>query len=554
MSTNGLLGSALATPFILLLVCFSSGLRAQLPKLLGLAPLPGLVAACLADDTPLLLGNTRFALVFQMDKPGAILLGGAALLWMAAGFYATSWLPQARNPSALLACWLMTLTGCVGVFLAADLVGFYFLLAVLSVGASGLVLQGGSPNALRASAVYLGVALSAEAFVLAGLVMLANAIPTGNLLIRDAASALATSPSHDLTLALLIIGLSIKAGLVPLHFWMPLAYQSAPIPAAAVMSGAVVKASILALIRLLPFDSAPPIFGLALLTLGFLGAFYGVAIGLTQSSPKTVLAYSSVSQMGFLLAVMGAGLTAGDGSTPDLATFYAAHHLLAKGALFLVVGLVAASGGKILWPLLLPTGLVALGIAGLPLTGGALAKWTVKPVFGNELWAFLATLSSIASTLLMLHFLNRLINSAASGAAFKPPLGLLLPSWFILLVALLAPWLLFAQADQGSFNTLLKPETLWKFTWPILIGAGLAMANQRWQSLLPKPAKGDGFSFIEPALRTLGNWGWGFEQADYKLRHWPVAALLLLALALLLGLPSWAISLISDHFPASSSN
>ncbi len=119
-------------------------------------------------------------------------------------------------------------------FLAADLVGFYFLLAVLSVGASGLVLQGDGPDALRAGGLYLGLALLAEAFLLAGLVLLAAATPNGSLLIRDAAAALPTSPWRDLTLTLLVIGLGMKAGLVPVHFWMPLAYGAAPMPAAAV--------------------------------------------------------------------------------------------------------------------------------------------------------------------------------------------------------------------------------------------------------------------------------------------------------------------------------
>ena len=60
------------------------------------------------------------------------------------------------------------------------------------------------------------------------------------------------------------------------------------------------------------------------------------------------------------------------------AAFYAAHHVLAKGALFLAVGVVAATGARRLWPVLLPAAVLALGFGGLPLTGGALAKLAVK--------------------------------------------------------------------------------------------------------------------------------------------------------------------------------
>ncbi|HNF97563.1 MAG TPA: proton-conducting transporter membrane subunit, partial [Pseudomonadota bacterium] len=157
----------------------------------------------------------------------------------------------------------------------------------------------------------------------------------GQILNRDAAAAIPASPWRDLTLVLLIVGLGMKAGLVPLHFWMPLAYGAAPIPAAAVMSGAAVKASALALIRFLPFGVALPDFGLPLAAIGLFGAFYGVVIGIAQSRPKIVLAYSSVSQMGFLVAVLGKGLAAGDAGAARVASFYAAHHLLVKGALFL---------------------------------------------------------------------------------------------------------------------------------------------------------------------------------------------------------------------------
>ncbi len=93
--------------------------------------------------------TAAFALTFTLDRPGAMLLGVAALLWTFSGRYAAQDLRDRPNQGGFVVCWLMTLTGCVGVFLAADLIGFYFLLAVLSVGASGLVLQG---NGAKASA------------------------------------------------------------------------------------------------------------------------------------------------------------------------------------------------------------------------------------------------------------------------------------------------------------------------------------------------------------------------------------------------------------------
>jgi formate hydrogenlyase subunit 3/multisubunit Na+/H+ antiporter MnhD subunit len=535
MTSSVLLIAAIGTPLAMLLACLAPSIRQRMAALLGFAPIPALAAAWLAGDTPLVLGNAQFALSFAMDAPGAMLLFAAAVLWIAAGFCATAWLANAGNPGGMVVCWLMTLTGCIGVFLAADLVGFYFLLAVLSVGASGLVLQGGTPQALRASAVYLGVALLAEAFLLAGLVMLATAMPHGSLLIRDAAAAISTSVWRDLTLALLIIGLGMKAGLVPLHFWMPLAYGSAPIPAAAVMSGAVVKASAIALIRFLPFDTALPEFGLPLAAVGFFGAFYGVLIGITQAKPAVVLAYSSVSQMGFLVAVIGMGLAAGDTGTVLAASFYAAHHLLAKGALFLGLGVAAATGRRRLWQVLLPAAVLALGIGGLPLTGGALAKLAVKPVLGDGFVGLLATLSAIGTTTLMLHFLKRLAASAASDPSASAPAGFATPWRLMFVAAIVLPWKWYSVTGIGAWPYALQPGTLGAALWPILTGTVLTFGLWRWRGCLPQMTEGDIVAAGGSALRAVVRWSEGLERAEGVLRRWPVATMVLLALAVFLG-------------------
>src|SRR5690606_8688590 len=139
-----------------------------------------------------------------------------------------------------------------------------------------------------------------EAFLLVAFVLLAAAAPEGSLLIDDAVARLASSPWRDITLTFIVLGFGLKIGLVPLHVWMPLTYSAAPIPAAAVLSGAAVNAGVIGLIRFLPFDTALPTCGGIIATVGLLSAFYGVAIGITQRNPKAVLAYSSVSQMGFV--------------------------------------------------------------------------------------------------------------------------------------------------------------------------------------------------------------------------------------------------------------
>ena len=202
-----------------------------------------------------------------------------------------------------------------------------------SLAAWGLVIHEGTPGTLRAGVIYLGLAVLAEICLLMAFVLLAAATPGSSLAIRDAMALLPTSPWRDATLAFLIVGFGLKIGLVPLHVWLPLAYPAAPIPAAAVISGAISKAGVIGLLRFLPLDAALPDWGAALAAAGLLSAFYGVAVGITQANPKTVLAYSSVSQMGFIATVLGMALAAGNGGATMAAAFYAAHHVLAKGAL-----------------------------------------------------------------------------------------------------------------------------------------------------------------------------------------------------------------------------
>ncbi len=532
---------AIGLPLALLLAaCVSARWRRRMPRLFVLAPVPALLAALFdADAGSVEVGNQLFSLSFSLDFPGAMLLGTAALLWMLAGVYAERFLRERSASGGFVVCWLMTLTGCVGVFLAADLVGFYFLLAVLSVGASGLVLQGEGPDALRAGALYLALALLAEAFLLAGLVLMANATPDGSLLVADAVAALPASPTRDLTVTLLLVGLGMKAGLVPLHVWMPLAYRAAPIPAAAVMSGAVVKASVIAMLRLLPFDDiALPAFGHALASVGLFGALYGVLVGLTQRDPKTVLAYSSVSQMGFVAAVVGMGLAAGDASTPVAAAFYAAHHLLVKGALFLAVGVVALTGQRHLRPMVVPAAIIALGLGGLPLTGGALAKDVAKDLLGDGLAGSVAVVSSVASTLLMVHFVRRLGESAAADADARAP-GAMVLAWLAMaLASLLVPWLLYLNLAPGEWPDALAPAALWDALWPVVVGAALAFALDRFGQRVPRVPAGD----VGIAVRGLGGpalaAGAGLEHADTFLRRWPVACVVMLAVTLLFA---WAL-------------
>jgi len=531
-----LLGATVGLPLAMLLACLWQPLRERMLPWLAVGAVPGLFASWFAGRGELIVfGNAQVPLALALDRPGGVLLGVAALLWIAGGAYANTYLGDKSARGHFVVCWLMTLAGCLGVFVAADMASLYALLALLSVGTTGLVLSEGTPRSYRAGAIYIGMALFAESLLLAGMVLTVVSAPGNSLLIGAAPAAIDASPWRIEILVLLIAGFGIKAGLVPLHFWIPLAHGAAPVPASALLSGAVVKAAVIGLIRFMPIESAPWAVGATVALLGLLGALYAVLIGITQSHPKTVLAYSSVSQMGVIVAIIGMGMAAGDGSARLIAAFYAANHVLAKGALFLAVGVVGLTGARRLPAMLLPAAVIAVGLGGLPLTGGALTKEVAKSLMGDGPAGVLATLSAIGTTVLMLHFVFCLRATAAADDEARAPSGLVLP-WLVTAGAsIVIPWALYLTAGGYTLPDALAPYALWSALWPIAVGTVLAIGLARWKLLLPQIPEGDVVVALAPAMRAATTASASLGRRDVSLRRWPVAAMSLLFLALLFG-------------------
>lgn len=529
----GLLGAALAAPLVMLTACLTQKLRRHALALQWLAPLPALAAALLAiGGAPLMFEQTALRVSLSLDAPGAMLLAVIALLWIATSATAFAETRGKPNAERFAVCWLLTLTGSLGVFIAADLLTFFLVYALVSIPAFGLIAHDDDAASRRAGGVYMAFTVLGETFLLMGFVLLAAGEPSGSLQIRDVMAALPASPCRDTALALIITGFGMKIGLVPLHGWMPLAYTAAPIPAAAVLSGAAVKAGVIGLIRFLPFEAATPGWGGALVAFGFFSAFYGVAIGITQHNPKAVLAYSSISQMGVIAAVLGMGLAAADKGAALDAAFYAAHHVLVKGALFLAVGVVAAASGRRLWLVLLMAAVLALSLSGLPLTSGALAKLSIIAPLENGIAEKLATVSA-AGTTLLISDAQRLVRGSQDVRAAAPA-GLVW-SWLAMAMAsVLVPWLMY-PALGGQIANALTPATVLQALWPVLSGAALFLGVWLWGHRLPRVPEGDMIVAGEAAFHASYAFGSTFERMDSRLRQWPAAGLSLLVVALILA-------------------
>lgn len=541
-TTAILLVAAPLVPFLAALGCLAHPRLLRIaPRLLPFAPLPALLAALLVGvgAPTLVAAPAPFRLTLALDAPGAMLLGGAALLFALAGSYAAASLRSDTARGAFSVWWLLTASGAFAVFLVADLASFYLAYALVSLAAYGLAAHDDTAEARRAGRVYLALTLFGEALLIAAFVLLAASTGEANPLIRDAVATLPGSPWRGAILVLLLAGFGLKMGLFPLHVWMPLAHAVAPVAGSAVLSGVVVKAGVIGLLRFLPAGTALPDWGSGLAGFGIATAFYGVAVGLTQSHPKRVLAYSTVSQMGVLAAIIGAGLAIGDAATPRLAAFYAVNHMLLKGAMFLAYGVATAAAGRHGRAVLAIAALLGLSLAGLPATGGALAKAAAKSALGDGTIALLVTLSAAATTLLMARFVLVLSRSARAAAGRPLPgggtAGLWWPFAVLAAAALLLPYALYGAATGATLATAFAPAALFKALWPVALGLGLAWLLRLRPPAVAEIPPGDILAVAERLGPALAATAVPIARADRLLRRWPVATLLLLGLVALMA-------------------
>jgi formate hydrogenlyase subunit 3/multisubunit Na+/H+ antiporter MnhD subunit len=408
--TEALLFAVPGVPLLLTAALAWPALRPAAIALMPVAALPALWCA-LAAPVPVAYAEPWLLMGAEvgLDATSRAFLLVTAALWALAGLEAAIAMRQDARPLSFAACFLLAMAGNLGLLIARDVFTFYALFAVMSVASYGLVVHARKPESLFAGRVYIAFVVAGELALFTGLVLAAHA--AGSPLLADVRAA----PLSNLTLALLIGGLGVKLGAVPLHLWLPLAHTAAPVPASAVLSGAMIKAGLVGMLMVLPLGTATlPDHGTAMVIAGALSIVVAPVIGVTQRNPKAVLAYSSVGQMGLAALVVGAGLiapTAWPVLGPALILF-AAHHGLAKGALFLGVGAMTAGAGRAWrWAWLGLLAIPAAALSGLPFTSG----YAVKTAIGDGLelvpeawaaWGTLAlTLGTVGTTLLMGRFL-----------------------------------------------------------------------------------------------------------------------------------------------------
>ncbi|MHC4982955.1 MAG: complex I subunit 5 family protein [Planctomycetota bacterium] len=251
----------------------------------------------------------------------------------------------------------LLMTGAMNaVVLAGDLFNLFVFIEVAAIASYALVAFGTESEELEAAFKYLILGTVGSAFILLGVTILYSL--TGHLNMKMVAKLLAGAPGGPavfLAAAALISGLALKAAMVPFHAWLPDAHPSAPAPISAMLSGVLIKASGVYAIARIVFNVLGPTtqYGSLLIVLGVASMVVGMFLALGQWDFKRLLAYSSISQAGYIVLALGAAAylarAPGKGWLAELFLFGGLFHLLNhaafKSLLFLSSGSIEQQAG-----------------------------------------------------------------------------------------------------------------------------------------------------------------------------------------------------------------
>ncbi len=354
-------------------------------------------------------------LVLITDPMALLFVGLSTLLWLLTTIYAIGYLEKSANRSRFFGFFSLCVTATVGIALSGNLVTFLLFFEMLTLVTYPLVAHQGTKKALRGARTYLAYTLTGGIVLLAGVAWMTAAAGPVEFRSRGAsevAELAEASPGVAIGIfVVLIAGLGVKAALVPLHGWLPIA-MVAPAPVSALLHAvAVVKAGVFGIVRVIHdvygVDVAANLGVLTpLAILAGITIVYGSARALVQDELKARLAYSTVSQVSYI--TLGVSLFALPATTGGIA--HLAHQGLMKICLFFCAGLITEVLGLTKVSQLAGIGrrmpitcasftVAALGMIGIPPVAGFVSKWYlgVGALEAQQPWV-LAVLA--ASTLL----------------------------------------------------------------------------------------------------------------------------------------------------------
>ncbi len=346
-----------------------------------------------------------------LDAFNLFMLFTISLVSLCISLFSIDYLEHYGHKSTFYALFLVMIAGMNGLVLVPDLFSVYLFLEVAAVASYALVAFGLGYDELEASFKYLMLSVVASAFALLSITVIFGM--TGSLNFQAVAQGLQDLEARlvlGVCVAFFIMGFGLKAALVPFHAWLPDAHPSAPAPISAMLSGLLIKVSgIYALFRIVySVIGITPALSRLLMALGTISMVVAALLALGQKDIKRMLAYSSISQVGYIVLGLALGTPLGIAG----ALFHLFNHAVAKGLLFLNSGSIQhitgtrnleelGGLGKMV-PVTAGTNLVgALSIAGVPPLAGFWSKLIIIMAlvqareFGYALVAILASILTL---------------------------------------------------------------------------------------------------------------------------------------------------------------
>jgi multicomponent Na+:H+ antiporter subunit D len=407
---------------------------------------------------------------FFVDEIGLLMSVSISFLWFLAMVYSHGYMSEDEHIKRYYTFMLLSLGATMGIVTTENLFSLYIFFEVMTVTTYVFVIHEGTDEAMYAGRLYIYILLAFGVLLL--FPILATYMLTDSLSIR--ASGLFSGESSSLHLAIFIcymLGFGAKAGLFPLHIWLPKAHPIAPSPASALLSGVLIEIGAYGMIRVVY-----NIFGVSMITtemwlilavLASINIFFGSAVAIAQKEIKTMLAYSSIAQMGYMM--LGIALLTPQGLIGS--AFHIFNHVFMKGCLFLCAGaIIHQTGirnveefrgmGKAMPKTMLAFTIAALAMIGIPPLNGFASKWVLcMGALETEsmLFIFFVFLLLLSSLMNAVYFLPPIMRAYFEEGEIKgkdPELSMILPILVLALGCIIFG--IFCQPITGLIGTFVS--------------------------------------------------------------------------------------------------
>lgn len=333
----------------------------------------------------------KLDILVRMDNMTRLFAGMTVTAWTLGGVFAFEYIKHEEKEDRYFGFYLIVMGVLIGLDHAGNLITLYLFFELMTLSSLPLVLHTLTHDAVMAGLKYLFYSVAGAFLALFGIFYLyahGAGLPFcegGYLMVLDAYSG--SGKMTLLVLMLMIVGFGTKAGMFPLHGWLPTAHPVAPAPASAVLSGIITKSGVLAIIRVVFYAVGADVLRgswvqYTWMTLALITVFMGSMMAYKEQVLKKRLAYSTVSQVSYIL--FGLSVLNQDGMVGALSHFV--FHSVVKDCLFLVAGVIIYKTGKKTVKELTGIGkempitmwcftLVSITLVGIPPTSGFISKW-----------------------------------------------------------------------------------------------------------------------------------------------------------------------------------